>query len=93
MIKQVNKMKKLWNGRDERWYTRKELRALYPNKRHPDILRDRLNEKGMKKLRRGENPKARLFGRLCLSLYGLLRKIPNGGKGKDVSMTLDRRIK
>ena len=86
-------MKRIWNGRDERWYTRKELRALYPNKRHPDILRDKLNEKGMKKLKRGDNPKARLLGRLRLSLYGLLREIFSWGKGKIVSMGLDRRNK
>lgn len=89
-------MKKLWNRRDGKWYTKKELKALYPNKRHPDLLRDKLNEKGMKRLKKDDlkkNPKARLLGKLRLSLYGLLRKILDWGKKKNVSQGLDRRNK
>ena len=45
-------MKKIWDKRRCHWYSKKELGKLYRNKRHPDYLRDRLNEKGMKKLRK-----------------------------------------
>lgn len=45
-------MKKIWDKRRCHWYSKKELGKLYWNKKHPDYLRDRLNEKGMKKLRR-----------------------------------------
>lgn len=43
-------MKKIWDKRGCHWYSEKDLGKLYPNKRHPDYLRDRLNERGMKKL-------------------------------------------
>jgi len=43
-------MKKIWDKRGCHWYSKKELGKLYWNKRHPDYLRDRLNERGMKKL-------------------------------------------
>ena len=68
---------KLWNRRDGRWYTRKEMKALYPNKKHPDYLRDRLNEKGMKKLKRDdlkEYLNTTLFERAYLCLRHALRK-------------------
>lgn len=45
-------MKKIWDKRGCHWYGKKELGKLYSNKRHPDYLRDRLNEKGMRKLKR-----------------------------------------
>lgn len=45
-------MKKIWDKRGYHWYSKKELGKLYWNKKHPDYLRDRLNEKGMKKLRK-----------------------------------------
>jgi len=45
-------MKKIWDKRGCHWYSKKELGKLYWNKKHPDYLRDRLNEKGMKKLRK-----------------------------------------
>ncbi len=48
-------MKKIWDKRGCHWYSKKELGKLYWNKRHPDYLRDRLNEKGMKKLNRLED--------------------------------------
>ena len=43
-------MKKIWDKRGCHWYSKKDLGKLHPNKEHPDYLRDRLNEKGMKKL-------------------------------------------
>ena len=43
---------KKWNKSKGQWYGEKELGKLYPSKRHPDYLRDRLNEKGMKRLKR-----------------------------------------
>lgn len=43
-------MKKIWDERGCHWYSKKELGKLYWNKRHPDYLRDKLNEKNMKKL-------------------------------------------
>jgi len=43
-------MKKIWDKRGCHWYSKKELGKLHWNKRHPDYLRDRLNERGMKKL-------------------------------------------
>ena len=43
-------MKKIWDKRHMHWYSKKELGKLYWNKKHPDYKRDRLNEKGMKKL-------------------------------------------
>ncbi len=43
-------MKKIWDKRHMHWYSKKELGKLYWNKRHPDYLRDRLNEKNMKRL-------------------------------------------
>ena len=43
-------MKKIWDKRGCHWYSQKDLGKLHPNKRHPDYLRDRLNERGMKKL-------------------------------------------
>lgn len=43
-------MKKIWDKRGCHWYSKKELGKLYWNKRHPDYLRDRLNERGMKRL-------------------------------------------
>lgn len=43
-------MKKIWDKRGCHWYSKKDLGKLHPNKRHPDYLRDRLNERGMKKL-------------------------------------------
>lgn len=45
-------MKKIWDKRGCHWYGKKELGKLYWNKRHPDYLRDRLNERGMKRLNR-----------------------------------------
>jgi len=48
-------MKKIWDKRGCHWYSKKELGKLYWNKRHPDYLRDRLNEKGMKRLKRLES--------------------------------------
>jgi len=48
-------MKKIWDKRRCHWYSKKELGKLHWNKRHPDYLRDRLNEKGMKKLNKLEN--------------------------------------
>lgn len=45
-------MKKYWDKRGSHWYSKKDLGKLYWNKRHPDYLRDKLNEKGMKKLNR-----------------------------------------
>lgn len=43
-------MKKIWDKRGCHWYSKKDLGKLHWNKRHPDYLRDRLNERGMKKL-------------------------------------------
>jgi len=43
-------MKKIWDKRGCHWYSKKDLGKLYSNKRHPDYLRDRLNERGMKRL-------------------------------------------
>lgn len=48
-------MKKIWDKRGCHWYGRKELGKLYSNKRHPDYLRNKLNEKGMKKLKKLED--------------------------------------
>jgi hypothetical protein len=45
-------MKKIWDKRGCHWYSKKELGKLYWNKKHPDYLRDRLNEKGMRKLKK-----------------------------------------
>lgn len=36
----------------ESWYARKQIGNYRPPRNHPDVKRDRLNEKGMKKLRR-----------------------------------------
>lgn len=36
----------------ESWYARKEIGNYRPPRNHPDVKRDRLNEKGMKKLNR-----------------------------------------
>lgn len=47
-------MKKIWDKRGCHWYGKKELGKLYWNKKHPDYLRDRLNEKGMRKLNKLE---------------------------------------
>lgn len=48
-------MKKIWDKRGCHWYSKKELGKLHWNKRHPDYLRDRLNEKGMKRLNKLED--------------------------------------
>lgn len=61
----------------DQWYSKKELGKLYPNKKHPDYLRDRLNEKGMKKLKRGDlkkYPNATLCERVRLWLRHTLKK-------------------
>lgn len=40
------------------WYERKMLGKYNPPRNHPDVKRDRLNEKGMKKLRRQDSKPA-----------------------------------
>jgi len=48
-------MKKIWDKRGCHWYSKKDLGKLYWNKRHPDYLRDKLNENGMKRLNKLES--------------------------------------
>ncbi len=54
-------MKKIWDKRGCHWYSKKELGKLYWNKKHPDYLRDQLNEKGMKKLNKLKDPDYELY--------------------------------
>lgn len=58
------------------WYSKKDLGKLYWNKRHPDYLRDRLNEKGMKKLNKLKSqPDIELYLRVASRVWILSRVI------------------
>jgi len=67
-------MKKIWDKRGCHWYSKKDLGKLYWNKRHPDYLRDRLNEKGMKKLNKLKSqPGIELYLRVGSRIQILMR--------------------
>ena len=69
-------MKKIWDKRGCHWYSKKELGKLYWNKRHPDYLRDRLNEKGMKRLNKLKlKPDIELYLKVASRIWILSRVI------------------
>jgi len=69
-------MKKIWDKRGCHWYSKKELGKLHWNKRHPDYLRDKLNEKGMKRLNKLKpQPDVELYLRVASRVWILSRVI------------------
>jgi len=69
-------MKKYWDKRHMHWYSEKELGVLYWNKKHPDYLRDRLNEKGMKRLNKLKSqPDIELYLKVASRIWILSRVI------------------
>lgn len=82
---------------------KKQLGKLYPDRRHPDLKRDRLNLKGMRKLRRLESkpgvetylrdahPVQIIVRAVLMSWKWKLSLISPGGPAKRWQMVLDQR--